>query len=72
MTFCQLQVNGWKQRTSPKLARFRKTNFAACFSHMWKIDPIQMQALSCMYEYIQNMFLKAGLLEKTKGGRKGK
>jgi hypothetical protein len=37
---------------------------------MWNTDPIQIQATSYTYAYIQNMYPKVGLTEEIKGGGK--
>jgi hypothetical protein len=44
MKFCHLKVNGWnwKKSAKVKIANFRSPK-AAFFSHMWNIDPIQIQ-----------------------------
>jgi hypothetical protein len=59
-------VNEWNWRKVKSDLERQKSHI---FS-MWKTDPVQIQALSYILLYMQNMLPKVGLLEETKEGGK--
>jgi hypothetical protein len=54
-----------------KVARFRKPKATCFLSHVGYRPNKNKSNIIHTYKYIQNMHLKVGLVEETKGGGKG-
>jgi hypothetical protein len=55
-----------------KLARFRKTKVMYFHSHVEDRSNTNTGTITYTYKYIQNMFLKVGLIEENKEGKRRK
>jgi hypothetical protein len=72
MKFCHSQINGGtgEHHLKVKLATFRKTKFACFLSYVEDRANTSIKIILYTYKYIQNMFPKVGLLQKTEEGGK--